>query len=38
MGFISKRKGFDPRQNFSGDNGYHYSPISTYSFGLNLTF
>ncbi|AGB27475.1 TonB-linked outer membrane protein, SusC/RagA family [Prevotella dentalis DSM 3688] len=38
MGFISKRKGFDPRQSFSGDNGYHYSPISTYSFGLNLTF
>ncbi|NDW18879.1 TonB-dependent receptor [Dysgonomonas sp. 216] len=35
---ISKRKGLDPRQSFSGATGYHYSPIRTVSFGINLNF
>ncbi|MDR2775386.1 MAG: TonB-dependent receptor [Tannerella sp.] len=35
---FTKRKGLDPRQSFSGATGYMYSPISTYSFGVNLTF
>ena len=34
----SKRKGLDPRQSFSGATGYVYSALSSYSFGLNLTF
>ncbi len=34
----SKRKGLDPRQSFKGTTGYVYSALSTYSFGLNLTF
>lgn len=34
----SKRKGLDPRQSFSGTTGYVYSALSSYSFGLNLTF
>ena len=36
---ISKRKGFDPRQSFSGDASYaHYSALSSYSVGLNVSF
>ncbi len=34
----SARKGLDPRQQFSGTTGYVYSALSTYSFGINLTF
>ena len=34
----SKRKGLDPRQSFSGSTGYVYSALSSYSFGLNLSF
>ena len=39
----SKRKGFDPRMNdgttaFGGYTGYGYSALSSYSFGINLTF
>ena len=34
----SKRKGLDPRQNFSGATSWVYQPLSTYSIGLNLTF
>lgn len=34
----SKRKGLDPRQDFSGATGYVYSALSTYSIGFNLTF
>jgi len=33
----SKRKGLDPRQSFSGATGYVYSPLSTYSIGINIT-
>ncbi len=36
--FSSKRKGLDVRQTFSGTTGYVYSAMSTYSFGVNLTF
>lgn len=35
---LSKRKGLDPRQNFDGTTGYGYSALSSYSFGINLTF
>ena len=35
---LSKRKGLDPRQNFSGATGYVYSALSSYSFGVNLSF
>lgn len=35
---LSKRKGLDPRQSFTGSVGNNYSAISTYSVGLNLTF
>ena len=35
----SKRKGFDPRQSFSGNASYaHYSALSSYSLGLNVAF
>ena len=34
----SKRKGFDPRQSFDGTTGYNYSMLSSYSFGINLSF
>lgn len=34
----SKRKGLDPRQNFSGSTSWVYQPLSTYSIGVNLTF
>ena len=36
--FVSKRKGLDPRQSFSGATGYGYSAMRSYSLGLNLTF
>lgn len=36
--YSSKRKGLDTRQNFSGATGYVYSALSTYSFGINLSF
>ena len=35
---ISKRKGLDPRQSFTGSTGYNYSAMSSYSFGVNLSF
>ncbi|MDR1115703.1 MAG: SusC/RagA family TonB-linked outer membrane protein [Tannerella sp.] len=35
---FTKRKGLDPRQSFTGATGYMYSPISTYSLGINLSF
>ena len=35
---LSKRKGLDPRQNFSGATGYVYSALSSYSFGVSLSF
>ena len=38
IALFAKRKGLDPRQNFDGSVGYMYSPICTYSFGLNFTF
>ena len=34
----SARKGFDPRQSFSGSTGYIYSALATYSVGLNIVF
>ena len=35
----SKRKGLDPRQSFSGGTSYGiYSALSSYSFGINLSF
>ena len=34
----SARKGFDPRQSFSGGTGYVYSALATYSVGLNIVF
>ena len=33
----SKRKGFDPRYDFTGSTNFSYSALSTYSIGLNLT-
>ena len=35
---FSKRKGYDPRMSVGGTNSSNFSPISTYSLGLNLTF
>ena len=35
---FSKRKGLDPRQSFSGETGYVYSALSTYSAGVQITF
>lgn len=35
---ISKRKGLDPQQTFSGIPGNNYPPIRTVSFGLNVKF
>lgn len=35
---FSKRKGYDPRMAVGGTNSSNFSPISTYSLGLNLTF
>ena len=39
----SKRKGFDPRMNdgttaFGGKTGFGYAALSSYSFGINLSF
>ena len=36
--FVSKRKGLDPRQSFTGATGYGYSAMRSYSLGLNLSF
>lgn len=36
--FISKRKGFDPRQSFSGSISENYSAMRTISFGASVTF
>ena len=33
----SARKGLDPRQYISGEVGFGYTPMSTYSIGVNLT-
>lgn len=39
VAYFSKRKGFDPRQTFSGGiNGTRYSPMRTFSIGAQLTF
>jgi TonB-linked SusC/RagA family outer membrane protein len=38
VALFSKRKGLDPRQNFSGTTDYIYSPIRTISGGLRLQF
>lgn len=48
VALFSKRKGLDPRQalssgidglsNVSGASSYGYTPVSTYSFGINLNF
>lgn len=39
LGYISARKGFDPRQGFSGAAyGSRYAPMRTLSGGLSLTF
>ena len=38
MFLLSARKGFDPRQSFTGDTGYNYSAVRTVSFGINLEF
>ena len=38
MFLASARKGFDPRQSFTGDTGYNYSAMRTVSFGINLEF
>src|SRR5699024_1420932 len=35
---FSKRKGYDPRMAVGGTNSSNFSPISTYSLGLNLSF
>lgn len=35
---LSARKGFDPRQSFSGATGYSYDAMSTCSFGFNVNF
>lgn len=35
---ISKRKGFDPRQNFNGTNSNNYTPSRIVSLGVNATF
>ena len=39
VGYFSKRKGFDPRQTYSGSaNGTYYSPMRTISVGATVTF
>jgi len=35
---LSARKGFDPRQSFSGSTGPSYSAMTTYSLGFNVRF
>jgi TonB-linked SusC/RagA family outer membrane protein len=36
--YISKRKGLDVRQSFSGETGYVYSPLRTVSLGVSADF
>ncbi|MBO4606706.1 MAG: hypothetical protein J5682_02270, partial [Prevotella sp.] len=37
--YFSKRQGFDPRQSYSSTaNATYYSPMRTFSVGLNVTF
>lgn len=39
VGYFSKRKGFDPRQTYSGaTNASYYSPMRTISVGATVTF
>ena len=39
VGYVSRRKGLDPRQSFTGGtNNAMYSPIRTISGGINVTF
>ena len=39
VGYVSRRKGLDPRQSFTGGtNNAMYSPIRTVSGGINVTF
>ena len=39
VGYVSRRKGLDPRQSFTGGtNNAMYSPIRTVSGGINITF
>lgn len=38
MFLVSARKGFDPRQSFTGSTGYNYSAMRTISLGINLEF
>ena len=35
---LSARKGFDPRQSFTGATGYNYSALRTVSLGINMEF
>jgi len=35
---LTKRKGLAPSQAYDGSTGYIYSPMSSYSIGLNLSF
>ena len=35
---LSKRKGLDPRQSFSGATDFVYSALSSYSAGINISF
>ena len=35
---FTKRKGLAPSQAYDGTTGYIYSPLSSYSFGLNVAF
>ncbi len=39
VGYVSQRKGLDPRQSISGStNPYMYAPIRTFSGGVTITF
>ncbi|MFN3555796.1 MAG: SusC/RagA family TonB-linked outer membrane protein [Bacteroidales bacterium] len=38
VALFSYRKGLDPRQSVAGATGYNYSPIRSFSMGLNLSF
>ena len=38
VALLSKRKGFDPRQNWSGESDYNYAAIRTISGGLQVRF
>ena len=35
---LTKRKGLAPSQSYDGSTGYVYSPLSSYSFGVNVSF